>query len=47
MCLRRADFKQSGKAGTANCGGSGNDSSIIRTKHLSIMPAGAGQVTFD
>ena len=26
MCLRRADFKQSGKAGTANCGGSGNDS---------------------
>jgi hypothetical protein len=47
MCLFYADFKHSGEAGTAKFHGSSNDSSIIRANVLSIMPAKAGQVTFD
>jgi hypothetical protein len=47
MCLKDMDFKQPEDAGTANCGLSGNDSSIIPAKLLSIMPAGTEQVTFD
>jgi hypothetical protein len=47
MCLIYADFKHMAALFAANRRGLRNDSSIIPAKDLSIMPAKAGQVTFD